>query len=1466
MANLNENQKKEKDYEITSDGSDQVLKIDYTRKNVIPSIEDSEECMEDVISRLVEIPRISRVVLVQHRNYNYSYDQTQMLQEIAGAYRHLIKQKEFISLAADEQYKYLASKSGILQSLVRRLIRDPIGVYVELKRLLREEKIMITKLIDEPDVKSAEILISMIKEFIQILENTKLISKVKDRLDGHNIGDRAIYQQLFRAIITPNFMFTRLMTRVPIDGEEKDSYSLKEGTNIMIFSIPEDIKYLYHVTPPEFKISEDKQELLEMARNALIEHKPRAEEFIEPEKMRTSFGNIGKDLLQELADRQGISLSFDELEELAKILVRYTVGFGIIEILLQDDKVQDVTINSPVGSTPIFIVHQDFGECVTNILPSAEDADSWATKFRILSGRPLDEANPILDTELMVPGARARVAIVSRPLNPKGIAYALRRHRDDPWTLPLFVQNRMISPLGAGLMSFIIDGARTILVAGTRSSGKCVKGDTLIQLSDGNIVPIKEMIRGKEEKIDDDFIYQDESPPNIVSLEDYKLKNKKLTTYWKRNIKGKKLIKIKTKSGREIITTEEHPYFTFDKGIKSIFAGNIKKGQFIATPRKINIIGKNSREQKIDFKSPDGFVEEKGHYLIEGIKNSNPVKFPKYMDEEFAEFLGYLLGDGHIDEYEVNFFNSNKILRERYKNLLYKFEVPFREFKSRTTWVVQITSRLLSRALSITFGIPLGNKSAKIKIPKEILKSERKVLAAFLRAYADCDGYIPSDKRDLEICTKSDLMSKQLQMVFLRYGIVCFCKDKIINGENYNRILIRGEFVKKYAEHIGFNHPSKSRRLKNINELNWMENTNVDTIPNGDFFLRELRRKLRVTPQDLRFFTGKDYWAYENSQYRATRRWFKIITDFYSERHVQLKNLHPKIIELNKLILFHQHYNKSMKLFDNLKDLLNVSYSELSSYTNFTDSWLKDLLKNGGKGNLDDLNSMKNAYGFLKNKFINLKNFADQDCKVYNLKDFVANTSLTYAGISKDTGISETMLKYYSYGGMMIPNDKQQLIENYLKKFKLNLIKSLESSEGILDELKVTFSDTLTSYTNIGMILGELRNELNIENEELATKDLSIGTVSNFFNFRYKNFSLKTLSEISKNIIKIYGGCVSDDTKKLLDESLKLANSDIFWDEILKAEEVKLDEGYVYDLTVPGTHNFIANGIIAHNTSFLGSLLVEIMRKYRILTVEDTLELGVDAMRELGYNIQPLKVRSALTSGGTEVSADEGIRTSLRMGDSALIVGEIRSLEAKALFEAMRIGALANVVAGTIHGDSPYGVYDRIVNDLNVPKTSFKAVDIIVITNPVRSADGLHSVRRVVKITEVRKNWESDPLAEKGFVDLMKYDPKTDTLKPTDDLINGDSEVIKNIASNIPEWAGNWDAVWDNIILRAKMKESLIKYSQFNKNVLEAKFVIAANDHYHRISEGVKRELGHLDPSRIFFEWEEWLKRAVKKV
>ncbi|MBE9062174.1 replicative DNA helicase [cf. Phormidesmis sp. LEGE 11477] len=46
-----------------------------------------------------------------------------------------------------------------------------------------------------------------------------------------------------------------------------------------------------------------------------------------------------------------------------------------------------------------------------------------------------------------------------------------------------------------------------------------------------------------------------------------------------------------------------------------------------------------------------------------------------------------------------------------------------------------------------------------------------------------------------------------------------------------------------------------------------------------------------------------------------------------------------------------------------------------------------------------------------------------------------------------------------------------------------------------------------------------------------------------------------------------------------------MATSDLYWDEIVSIESIGLQQ--VYDLTIPGTHNFVANDICVHNTSFV---------------------------------------------------------------------------------------------------------------------------------------------------------------------------------------------------------------------------------------------------------------------------------------
>ena len=298
-----------------------------------------------------------------------------------------------------------------------------------------------------------------------------IIKLSKNELFGHKIGSRGIYKKFFEANIKPNFIYTSLQKRIPIEAKEVDSYNLLDA-KITIFEMDNESYNLYHIIPLEFTLSEDKYNILNLAKEVISEHRPESSDFIDPTKLREVFYNISKDLVEEIAEFKNIRLNHREVDDLAHILIRYTVGFGLVEILLQDEKIQDISINSPPNKTPIFLTHSDFEDCKTNIIPEQDEIEGWASRLRMISGKPFDASNPLLDAEIETPQARARVSAVGKPLNPYGIGFSFRRHRDKPWTIPLFIKNNMITSDAAGLLSFVIDGARTILIAGTRGSGK----------------------------------------------------------------------------------------------------------------------------------------------------------------------------------------------------------------------------------------------------------------------------------------------------------------------------------------------------------------------------------------------------------------------------------------------------------------------------------------------------------------------------------------------------------------------------------------------------------------------------------------------------------------------------------------------------------------------------------------------------------------------------------------------------------------------------------------------------------------------------------------------------------------------------------------------------------------------------------------------------------------------------------
>ena len=136
----------------------------------------------------------------------------------------------------------------------------------------------------------------------------------------------------------------------------------------------------------------------------------------------------------------------------------------------------------------------------------------------------------------------------------------------------------------------------------------------------------------------------------------------------------------------------------------------------------------------------------------------------------------------------------------------------------------------------------------------------------------------------------------------------------------------------------------------------------------------------------------------------------------------------------------------------------------------------------------------------------------------------------------------------------------------------------------------------------------------------------------------------------------------------------------------------------------------IAGGRGSGKTTLLSSLLPELPCAGRTLVMEDTQELPVIQLQREGLSIQALSL-----AGGIE-KASSVMRAALRMGEGAIVVGEIRGEEARILFESIRTGTAGSSVLGTLHASDSHAVRDRIVIDMGLEEKSFHAIDLIAMT------------------------------------------------------------------------------------------------------------------------------------------------------
>ena len=120
----------------------------------------------------------------------------------------------------------------------------------------------------------------------------------------------------------------------------------------------------------------------------------------------------------------------------------------------------------------------------------------------------------------------------------------------------------------------------------------------------------------------------------------------------------------------------------------------------------------------------------------------------------------------------------------------------------------------------------------------------------------------------------------------------------------------------------------------------------------------------------------------------------------------------------------------------------------------------------------------------------------------------------------------------------------------------------------------------------------------------------------------------------------------------------------------------------------------ICGGTGAGKTTLLRAMAADIAPSERLVTIEDSLELGLDRFPDLHPDVVALEAREPNLEGEGGVSLAELVRWALRMSPDRVIVGEARGEEVLALLNAMSQGTDGSMA--TLHASSSKGAFSKL--------------------------------------------------------------------------------------------------------------------------------------------------------------------------
>lgn len=234
---------------------------------------------------------------------------------------------------------------------------------------------------------------------------------------------------------------------------------------------------------------------------------------------------------------------------------------------------------------------------------------------------------------------------------------------------------------------------------------------------------------------------------------------------------------------------------------------------------------------------------------------------PYNISELEAELFGVITGDGCIrkNAVSITFGNTNDdllYLNSIIENILKPLDIKYsnRQYNKNRKY---ITNRLalLKSYVSILNKYNIKGRSWEKKVPLCIRQGSKKIVGSFIRGIFDTDGTVYARGNAIEFTTCSTDLSKEIQLLLLNFGINSSRIFKTNDKRGAWTVRIIGRESKEiFSKEIGFRHPKKALRLKNLieKEINVGKHNDHEIIPIDWQIVSRIRDSVRGQKLNLK--------------------------------------------------------------------------------------------------------------------------------------------------------------------------------------------------------------------------------------------------------------------------------------------------------------------------------------------------------------------------------------------------------------------------------------------------------------------------------------------------------------------------------------------------------------------------------------------------------------------------------------